>query len=89
MSQFHAEAPHAAVSERLAQGLYVAARAGFEPTTLHTKGGESTNEWRSFLRPRLWTVEKVVLHRVEQLRFFESDQRPKINSQTRLHTESE
>ena len=42
--EFHAEAPQATASERLAQGPYVAARAGFEPTTLRTKGDESTNE---------------------------------------------
>src|SRR6218665_1331470 len=34
----------ATASEGLAQGPYVAARAGFEPTTLRTKGVESTNE---------------------------------------------
>ena len=35
------------VCEELAQGIhptYVAARAGFEPATLQTKGDESTNE---------------------------------------------
>ena len=32
----------ATVSEGLAQGPYVAARAGFEPTTLRTKGIDST-----------------------------------------------
>ena len=35
--------PQATASEGLAQGLYVAARAGFEPATLRTKGVESTN----------------------------------------------
>jgi len=40
----HAEAPQATVSEGFAQGPYVAARAGFKPTTLRTKGDESTNE---------------------------------------------
>src|SRR6218665_204151 len=44
VSEFHAEAPQATVSEGLAQGPYVAARAGFEPATLRTKGDESTNE---------------------------------------------
>src|SRR6218665_3189739 len=44
LAEFHAEAPQATVSEGLAQGLYVAARAGFEPTTLLMKGDESTNE---------------------------------------------
>jgi len=43
-SEFHAKAPQAIVSEGLAQGLYVAARTGFEPTTLRTKGDKSTNE---------------------------------------------
>ena len=33
----------ATVSEGLAQGPYVAARAGFEPTTLWSKGIDSTN----------------------------------------------
>ena len=42
--ELHAEAPQATTSEGLAQGPYVAARAGFEPTTLKTKGAESTNE---------------------------------------------
>src|SRR6218665_3730010 len=41
--EFHAEAPRATVSEGLAQGPYVAARAGVEPTTLRTKGVDSTN----------------------------------------------
>ena len=36
MSEFHAEAPQASVSEGLAQGPYVMARAGFEPMTLQT-----------------------------------------------------
>ena len=44
MSEFHVEAPQATASEGLAQGPYVAARAGFELTTLRTKGDESTPE---------------------------------------------
>ena len=44
MSEFHAEASQATASEGLAQGPYVAARAGFEPSTYRTKGDESTNE---------------------------------------------
>ena len=43
-SEFHAEAPQATASEALAQGPYVATRAGFEPMTLQTKGSKSTNE---------------------------------------------
>ena len=43
MPEFHAEAPQATVSEGLAQGLYVAARAGVEPMTLRTKDVDSTN----------------------------------------------
>ena len=45
VSEFHAEAPQATVSERLAQSLsmYVADRARFEPTTLQSKGIDSTN----------------------------------------------
>ena len=42
--EFHAESPHTALIEGLAQGPYVAVRAGFEPATLRTKGVESTNE---------------------------------------------
>ena len=41
--EFHAEAPQATVSQRLAQGPYVAARAGVELMTLQTKGVDSTN----------------------------------------------
>src|SRR6218665_2297056 len=39
----HAEALHACASEGLAQGPYMAARAGFEPTTLRSKDIDSTN----------------------------------------------
>ena len=35
--EFHVEAPQATVSKGLAQGSYVAARAGVEPMTLRTK----------------------------------------------------
>ena len=42
--EFHAEASQATASAELAQGPCVAARAGFEPMTLRTKGAESTNE---------------------------------------------
>src|SRR6218665_2076998 len=41
--EFHDAAPQATVSEGLAQGPCVAARAGVEPTTLRTKGVDSTN----------------------------------------------
>ena len=39
----YTEALQATVSEGLAQGLYMAARAEFEPTTLRSKGIDSTN----------------------------------------------
>src|SRR6218665_716453 len=39
----NSEALQATVSKRLAQGPYVAARAGFEPTTVRSKGIDSTN----------------------------------------------
>jgi len=41
--EFHTEASQATVSEVLAQGHYVAARAEFESTSLRTKGIDSTN----------------------------------------------
>ena len=44
VSKFHVKAPQATASEGLAQGLYIAARAGFEPMTIRMKGNESTNE---------------------------------------------
>src|SRR6218665_3000378 len=44
VSELHAQAPQATASEGLAKGPNVATRAGFEPTTLWTKGVESTNE---------------------------------------------
>jgi len=40
----HAKALQATVSEGLAQGPYVAARAQFKPTTLRSKSIDSTNE---------------------------------------------
>src|SRR6218665_3393026 len=42
MKEFHPEATQVTASEELAQGPYVAARAGFEPTTLWSKGFDST-----------------------------------------------
>ena len=42
--EFHGKVPQATASEGLTQGPYMAARAGFEPTTLWTKGDEYTNE---------------------------------------------
>ena len=46
MWKFHAEAPQATVSEGLAQGSYLAARVGFESTTLRSTDIDSrpTNE---------------------------------------------
>ena len=46
VSDSHSEAPQATASEGLAQGFYVADRAGFELETLRTKGGESITEPR-------------------------------------------
>src|SRR6218665_3509577 len=43
VSEFHAEAPQATAGKGLAQGPYVAARAGVEPTTLRLKVIDSTN----------------------------------------------
>ena len=59
VSEFQAEAPQATAIEGVIQGPYVAARAGFEPATLRTKGDESTNESP---RPTLSvTVHTVIL----------------------------
>ena len=44
MPEFHAETPQATASEGLAQDVYMAARAEFEPMTLRMKDDESTNE---------------------------------------------
>ena len=52
MPEFHAEVPQATASEGLAQGPYVAARVGFKPANLRTKGNKSTNE-----PPRPTTVD--------------------------------
>ena len=54
VSKLHAEAPQATASEGLAQGPYVADRAGFEPATLWTKGDESTDE-----SPRPTNIRRV------------------------------
>ena len=53
--KFHAKAKQASESEGLAQGPYVAARAGIEPTTLQTIGVNSTE------LPRItwiWNIER-------------------------------
>jgi len=51
--EFHAEAPQATVSEGLAQGPYVASRAGVEPMRLRTKGVHSA---KASPRPKiLWS----------------------------------
>src|SRR6218665_278499 len=44
VSEVHAKLPQATASEGLSKSPYVVARAGIEPTTLRTKGDESTNE---------------------------------------------
>ena len=51
--EFHAEASQTTVREGLAQGPYVAARARFEPTTLRSKGFDST-----YAPPRLTTTTR-------------------------------
>ena len=56
-SEFHADAPQAIAIEGLTQGPYLAARVGFEHTTLRTKGDESTNE-----PPRPTFVPRVFVH---------------------------
>ena len=43
VSEFTRKVLQATVREGLAQGAYMAARAGFEPTTLKSKGVVSTN----------------------------------------------
>src|SRR6218665_1414987 len=43
VSEYNAEALQAIAGKGLAQGPYVAARAGFEPTTLRSNGVVSTN----------------------------------------------
>ena len=43
MSEFHAEVLQTIANEGLAQGPYVVARAGVEPTTLRLKAIDSTN----------------------------------------------
>src|SRR6218665_2720418 len=51
--EFHAKAPQATASKGLAQGPYVAASAGFEPTTLRLKGIDST---KAPPRPTSWII---------------------------------
>src|SRR6218665_404239 len=56
VSEFYAEAPQATASKGLAQGPYVAARAGVEPTTLRLTVIDVTN---APPRPKFSTVIKV------------------------------
>ena len=44
VSEFLTKAPQATASERLAQGPYVSAKAGFGTATLRPRDAESTNE---------------------------------------------
>src|SRR6218665_2273487 len=53
--QVHTEALQATASKGLAQGLYMAAKIGFEPVTLQTKGDESTNEPPYPINSSIWT----------------------------------
>ena len=68
VSEFRVEVPQAIVSEGLAQGPYVAVRAEFEPTTLWSKGIDSTNaplhptiqqvnHWTLITYPQYWCSE--------------------------------
>ena|SRR6218665_1553398 len=57
VSELHTEALQATVSEGLAQGPYMAARDGFEPMTLWSKGMDSTNV------PLCPTIKSQRLHR--------------------------
>ena len=52
MPEYHSEAQQATVSEGLAQGPYVAARAGIEPMTLRTKDVNFTNAPSRLTRDR-------------------------------------
>src|SRR6218665_2114541 len=51
--EFYAETPQATASEGLAQGPYMAARAGVKPMTLRTKHVDSTNAPHT---PHIYTV---------------------------------
>ena|SRR6218665_1198359 len=57
VSSLHAEALQAIAGKGLAQGPYMAARAGFEPATLPSKDIDSTNA-----QPRLTYVQFVCSH---------------------------
>src|SRR6218665_1581169 len=61
VSEFHAEAPQATVSEGLAQGPYVAARAGFEPTTLRSAAIDFTQFIWLGTRQQLAKLDMVAL----------------------------
>src|SRR6218665_1007570 len=60
VSEFHVETSQATVRKGLAQGPHMAARAGFEPTTLRTKGVESTNESSRPTMPKTSTFIDVI-----------------------------
>ena len=55
----HAEALRVTASEGPAQALHVAARAGFEPATLRSKGIDSTNEQPRPTRIHGWTNRRM------------------------------
>jgi len=80
VGEFHAEASHGTAREGRTQGPYVMARAGSEPTTLRTKGDESTctNEPPRPTNSLFSTLSKVllksmILHCIQPRPFNESD----------------
>src|SRR6218665_3577049 len=58
VSKFHSEEPQPTGTEGLAQGPYVANRAGVETMTLRTKGVKSTNR---LPRPTTYTYLRILL----------------------------
>src|SRR6218665_41604 len=74
MSEFRTNAPQVIANEGLAQGPNVAARAGFEPATLRTKGVESTNE-----PPRPTSCQRLLHSARLQKALLSSSTRPFLN----------
>ena len=87
MLEFHAEASQPTASEGLAHSPYMAARAGFEPATLRTKGAESTSEPPRLTRCNSCNIHTIALHHrliVGHLGCIINDDKSPINAQQKI-----
>ena len=69
------------MSERLAQGSYVAAKGGVESMTLRTKGVDSS---KAPPRPAIAMVRPVILYRAEAKTVMTVEERKELQERTEM-----